>query len=56
MIHYSIFGDYSANNESIKEYKEREEIRIFYMNYRGRLSVSLNKEVLLEGSSTLALR
>jgi hypothetical protein len=32
-----------------------EEVRTFYVDYEGRLSVSLNKEVLLEGSSTLAL-
>jgi hypothetical protein len=56
MVHYLIFSGYDANDGSIKEYKEREEVWTFYINYRDRLSISLNKEVLLEGSSTLALR
>jgi hypothetical protein len=55
MIHYPVFGDYNANNKSIKEYEEREEVRTFYVDYRGRLSISLNKEVLLKDFSTLTL-
>jgi hypothetical protein len=55
MIYYPIFGGYGANDESIKEYRERKEVRTFYVDYRDRLSVSLNKGVLLEDFSTLAL-
>jgi hypothetical protein len=55
MVHYPVFGGYGANDGSIKGYKEREEVWTFYVDYRGRLSVSLNKEVLLEGFSALAL-
>jgi hypothetical protein len=56
MIYYLVFDSYDANDRSIKEYREREEVRTFYVDREDRLSVSLNKEVLLEGSSTLALR
>jgi hypothetical protein len=55
MVYYLIFSGCNANNGSIKGYEEREEVRIFYVNREGRLSVSLNKGVFLEGSSTLAL-
>jgi hypothetical protein len=55
MVHYPVFSGYDVNNGSIKGYKEREEVRTFYVDYGGRLSVSLNKEVLSEGSSALAL-
>jgi hypothetical protein len=55
MVYYLVFSDYGANDRSIKEYREREEVWIFYIDYRGRLSVLLNKEVLLEGFSTLVL-
>jgi hypothetical protein len=55
MIYYLIFSSYNANNRSIKEYREREKVRIFYIDYRGRLSILLNKGVLLEDFSTLAL-
>jgi hypothetical protein len=55
IVHYLVFGNYDVNDRSIKEYEEREEVWTFYVDYRGRLSVSLNKGVFLEGSSTLAL-
>jgi hypothetical protein len=55
MIHYPIFSDCDANDESIKGYKEREEVWTFYVNYEGRLSVLLDKGVLLKDSSTLTL-
>jgi hypothetical protein len=56
MVHYPVFGGCGANNGSIKGYREREEVRTFCVDCGGRLSVSLNKEVLSEGSSALALQ
>jgi hypothetical protein len=56
MVYYLVFGGYGANNGSIKRYREREEVRTFYVDRGGRLSVSLNKGVLLEGFFALALR
>jgi hypothetical protein len=55
MVHYPVFSGCGANDGSIKGYRERKEVRTFYVDYRGRLSVLLDKGVLSEGSSALAL-